>query len=108
MCEKIIKCINLGDIENLKLEINKSLETNLPIKNYYHKKSGDNLLSHACRQGNLDILEYLHVTLHLDLEQPNFDGKTPLHYAAQYGNIDCVNYLLKFGVQVDCIKKADW
>mmetsp|Transcript_20920 Transcript_20920/g.30132 ORF Transcript_20920/g.30132 Transcript_20920/m.30132 type:complete len:1207 (+) Transcript_20920:147-3767(+) len=34
----------------------------------------------AARRGEVDVLRYLHETLHMDLNQEDFDGKTPLQY----------------------------
>ena len=36
------------------------------------------------------------------------DGKVPLHEACIYGNIECVDVLLKLGSAVDPLKRSDW
>lgn len=44
----------------------------------------------------------------INFEQANFDGKRPLHEAAQAGQLECVKYLLEQNVKVDSLKRADW
>lgn len=43
------------------------------------------------------IYRFLHENLKMNLEQTNFDGKRPLHDAAQFSHLDCVEYLLNNG-----------
>lgn len=35
-----------------------------------------------------------------ELESTDREGKTPAHYAAQYGSLDCLNLLLKSAVDI--------
>lgn len=74
-----------------------------------HKKTGDTILHLACRFGRRDLVEGLmNSEGGVDLQISNYEGKKPLHEAAQFGQLECVNFLLQNGVQVDCIKRADW
>ena len=74
-------------------------------------KTGDNVLHALCRDdgGRLEMLAFI-----VDLcgksacGLGNFDGKTPLHEAAQFKNEPAVAYLLERGVEVDALKRADW
>ena len=73
-----------------------------------NKKSGDNALILAVRNGHLDLLKYLSEHCGFDLEYANLDGKRPLHEAAQNGHLSCVHYLIKKRAHVDSLKRADW
>ena len=74
-------------------------------------KTGDNVLHALCRDegGCLDMFRFI-----VDLcgeaacGLGNFDGKTPLHEAAQCKSASVVAFLLERGVEVDALKRADW
>ena len=72
------------------------------------KKTGDTVLHLACRFGRRDLLEQFILCEGVDMEISNYEGKKPLHEAAQFGQLDCVGFLLHSGVKVDCLKRADW
>ena len=74
----------------------------------FHAKSGDTVLLLAARNGHLHLLTYLIDTCQVDVKQTNFDGKNALHEAAQAGHLQCVQFLIRRGIPVDSIKKADW
>ena len=42
------------------------------------------------------------------LEIYNLDGKTPLHEASQFSQVEIVCLLLQHNVKVDPLKRADW
>ena len=73
-------------------------------------RSGDSLMHILARLGRTCILNLLlkRYDKNLNLEPTNLEGKRPLHEAAQFGKYDIVAILLKNGVQVDPIKRADW
>lgn len=71
-------------------------------------KNGDTPLLTAARYGQLRVLETLHEEYGVPLEHTNVDGKTALHEAAQGGHLECVNFLIRVGANVDSLKKADW
>jgi len=71
-------------------------------------KHGDTALLVAAREGHVGLLEVLHQQHGVPLEQRNADGKTALHEAAQGGQLQCVQYLLREGATVDALKRADW
>lgn len=70
-----------------------------------HPRSGDTVATIAAQFGHVSMLSICDV---IDLEISNNDGKRPLHMAAQYGQVDCVRYLLDRKVAIDCLKRADW
>lgn len=78
------------------------------LKAVINKKSGDNLMTHAAKHGKSEIIQWLHETGDIKVDQTNFDGKTPLHEASQNGHVGCIEYLLSRGAAIDCLKKADW
>ena len=71
-------------------------------------KAGDTPMLLAARHGHVEVLRYLDENISLSLEQANLDHKRSLHEAAGAGRLQCVQYLLKRGVQVDSLKRADW
>ena len=74
-------------------------------------KTGDTVLHALCRDdgGRLDMFRFI-----VDLcgeaacGLGNFDGKTPLHEAAQCKSASLVAFLLERRVEVDALKRADW
>ena len=71
-------------------------------------RHGDTAFLTAARHGHVTILKQLHVEYGVELNHSNQDGKTALHESAQNGHIECVNYLIKCGSSVDCLKRSDW
>ena len=69
---------------------------------------GDAPLLVAARYGHLDIIKTLCEVYGAPLETANYDGKRPLHEAAQNGHAECARYLLTRGACVDALKIADW
>lgn len=91
--------------ENLHIPVSHTLEEMLMTATNKH---GDTPLLVAARCGQLDLLRQFHVDHGVPLSQCNSDGKTAMHEAAQYGQIECVRYLIEAGASIDCIKRADW
>ena len=73
-------------------------------------RSGDSIVHLLARLGRTSILQLLLEKFgsYLNLEPTNLEGKRPLHEAAQFGKHEIIELLLKTGVQVDPIKRADW
>ncbi|EDO26963.1 predicted protein, partial [Nematostella vectensis] len=69
--------------------------------------SGDTAAIVAARNGRSETLELLY-RKGVDLEKRNKDGKRPLHEAASAGSLECVQFLISKGVEIDCLKRADW
>ena len=75
----------------------------------HNNKTGDTILHLLCRFGRVDVLKLIFSNIRdIDLDLSNFEGKKPLHEAAQFGQYECVNFLLKHDVVVDSLKRADW
>ncbi|CAG0917970.1 unnamed protein product [Notodromas monacha] len=50
-----------------------------------------------------DEIQWRH---HLDHQDK--DGKTLLHICAQYGHVDCAEFLVSRGAEVNCLKRNEW
>jgi ankyrin repeat protein/serine/threonine protein kinase len=104
-----------GHIDCIKYLLSKNADTNIRDKlNYrpyyyakvYATKNNDNRCYniflkpiHICaRDGNLDELtNYIDTNPTTDIYNTCTDGKTALHYAAEYGHKACLEYLLENG-----------
>ena len=102
----ISRAIQTGNLDYF-LNCLKSEHSKTSLMNYSHAKSGDTLVHIVSRMGQTQILSVLWEH-GFALEVDNFDGKRPLHEAAQSGHYDCVRFLLEAGVKVDALKRADW
>ncbi|XP_066138248.1 ankyrin repeat family A protein 2-like isoform X1 [Euwallacea fornicatus] len=65
--------------------------------------SGRTILSHVASNGTIDVLELLLQVPGLDPNKPDNEGNTPLHFAAQAGQVECLNFLASRcrGVEID-------
>jgi ankyrin repeat protein len=85
------------------------------VRELGNPKTGDSVLLPLCREaGCVDMIRFV-----LDdccgeeggrslNELANYDGKTMLHEAAQFKNVEAVRLLLSRCAQVDALKRADW
>jgi len=103
----LLKLIQAGDISKLRTFIADQYEDD-SWKYEKHVKSGDNLLHLATRSGHLDLVKWLVKDHSLRLSVTNNDAKQPLHDAAHFSHIRCLQFLLDNGASVDCLKKSDW
>lgn len=71
-------------------------------------KNGDGSMLLAARHGHLELLRILYEQHGLHLECSNSDRKRPLHEAAQNSHVECAQYLIEQGAEVDSLKRADW
>lgn len=105
MSNDILRAAQTGDIQFFK-ELCACQSTKIKVLESSHPKSGDTVAHLAARQGHLEILTFL-ADEGFGLEIGNFDGKRPLHEAAQSGQYSCLEFLL-IKVTVDPLKRADW
>ncbi|XP_046673820.1 ankyrin repeat domain-containing protein 33B-like [Homalodisca vitripennis] len=65
--------------------------------------SGRTALSYLASNGPVSLLEALLSLEGVDVNKPDNEGNTPLHFAAQAGQVESVNYLLSrcSGIEVD-------
>ena len=106
--EKFLNAVQKGNTTLVKTLTSELNERQIhELLQHTHKRSGDQAIHIAARQGHVDILSYLG-SLGVDFESANQEGKRALHEAAAAGQPECVAYLLKQGVSVDPLKRADW
>eukprot|EP01083_Nonionella_stella_P048343 129318_1 len=58
-------------------------------------------LHHACKNGNLDVIRFLHETTEHPLSSRNDNDNTPLHLAAWNDRFEVVNYMVKSKANLD-------
>ncbi|KAH0998912.1 hypothetical protein HUJ05_013321 [Dendroctonus ponderosae] len=61
------------------------------------------ILSYVASNGTIDLLELMLQVPGLDPNKPDNEGNTPLHFAAQAGQVECLNCLASRcrGVEID-------
>ena len=98
-----IKCF----IENVKSFFSMSVEQkerNIDDENEDNigKDASDASIFEAAINGDLERIEFL-ITNGTDVNvvDPNQENLTPLHYAAQYGHLNVVEFLVNHGARVD-------
>ncbi|CAH1113051.1 unnamed protein product, partial [Psylliodes chrysocephalus] len=65
--------------------------------------SGRTILSYIASNGSIDLLEQILHLPGLDPNKPDNEGNSPLHFAAQAGQIECLNCMLSRcrGIEID-------
>ena len=104
--QTILRCTRAGNIDELRVYLKSELKDEL--LSWRHPKSGESCLLLSSRYGHVALLKCLDQEFGESLEQWNNDGKRALHEAALGGHLDCVRYLVKRNVEIDCLKRADW
>ena len=88
-------------------EVQQLISTDPTVVNAIHKKSGDSPLIVASRFKNLEIARLLLENgAHVQLK--NLDGKRAIHEASGVGSLNILEELLRYGSDVDALKRADW
>lgn len=103
----VFKMANAGDVQSLR-GLAETESGAAEIRGCFAPSTGDTVAHNAARSGNCDLLAMLVGSRLLSADVSNFDGKRPLHDAAQFGHAACVRYLLAVGAEVDALKRADW
>ena len=66
---------------------------------------GDTVLHCASRNGHLDRCHLFVDTYKIDCNRANENKYTPLHWAALYGRLNIVRFLLNRGVAINAVMK---
>ena len=111
----LINSVHLNDLNKFKSELEKlAVEdgntSEYHLKNCYYVKTQDHLMHVIAQLGRIEFLDHLiqnFSSLNI-LEIYNLDGKTPLHEASQFSQVEIVRLLLQHNVKVDPLKRADW
>ena len=109
-CSKSDTALLLKGIQHgvLKLAVNEEGSSRVTGCVYCYGSHKDTPLIVAVRHGYIEIVRTLCEEYGAPLEVANSDGKRPLHEVAQNKHVECAEYLLKQGAQVDSLKMADW
>eukprot|EP00002_Diphylleia_rotans_P025038 TRINITY_DN4947_c0_g1_i3.p1 TRINITY_DN4947_c0_g1~~TRINITY_DN4947_c0_g1_i3.p1 ORF type:complete len:1091 (-),score=177.97 TRINITY_DN4947_c0_g1_i3:215-3487(-) len=70
--------------------------------NSFHPKTGESCLSLSIQKGNRVIFDIL-LSHSVNIEDPDFQQKTPLHYAAVQKDPYFCDALIKEGADIDCV-----
>ncbi|WP_147474494.1 ankyrin repeat domain-containing protein [Chryseobacterium nematophagum] len=86
--EKVFQYVRLNELGNLKEEVNTS-NVNDFINEY-----NENLLHEAISSKSYEILKYL-LGCSININHPDKDGKTPLHFSTAYNDYETTKMLLE-------------
>ncbi|XP_056631478.1 ankyrin repeat domain-containing protein 16-like [Diorhabda sublineata] len=104
---KVLKDIQNGNHTILKDFLKSS--PNVHWSSIHIDKQGNTILHLAARLGNTNVITYLMENFHPKaVNCKNKDDKTALHEAAQFGQFESSKILLKYGADVNALKRADW
>ena len=76
------------------------------FKDEYDRQSTLCLL-YAATTGDLTALKRFHYNNHMNMDSPNYDGRTALHLACAEGHLSCVRFLLEV-CKADALRKDRW
>jgi glutaminase len=97
-CDQLVKRFNFHNYDSL--TAGDSLKTD-PRKNSIELKLNQIVaLCWAAAQGDISEMQQL-MAIGVDLNESDYDGRTPLHLAASEGQSDAVRFLVKHGAIVD-------
>ncbi|XP_060535253.1 ankyrin repeat domain-containing protein 33B-like [Cylas formicarius] len=102
--QALLRAARDGDEQYLRDHLRRALTVGIPEQDLNAVDcSGRTLLSYAASNGSIDILEIILQLQGLDPNKPDNEGNTPLHFAAQAGQVECLNCLASRcrGVDID-------
>ena len=107
----LVNSVHLNDLTLFKSELEKTCENGeYNLQNCHYLKTQDHLMHVIAQLGRFEFLDHI-IQISSDmniLEVTNIDGKTPLHEASQFSQVEIVRILLEKKVKIDPLKRADW
>lgn len=91
---EVIEKFNFHNYDSLNFESNKKRD---PRRSKYHQENNTVSLISAAANGDLDEIKRL-FAIGVDLNQPDYDGRTALHLASAENQLQTVKYLILNGV----------
>lgn len=70
--------------------------------------AGDTIAHLACQKGSIEELQWCGKNFPSILQVRNKVGKVPLHDAAIFGHLECVQFLLDSKVDINPLKRGGW
>ena len=93
--QRLIKNIETGDIEKVKLFVKNNR------KNINFIKNGVNPFTHTASINNLELIKFFLNETEIDIDVVDEFGNTALINASDKGNLEIVDYLIKSGADVN-------
>ncbi|XP_071104773.1 putative ankyrin repeat protein RF_0381 [Haliotis cracherodii] len=70
-------------------------------------ENDNNILHLACKEGNVDIVKYIHSRNIIDIDRRGENAKTPLMFAVQFGNMEVFSFLIRKGADTSTLEADD-
>ncbi|KAK5637935.1 hypothetical protein RI129_012230 [Pyrocoelia pectoralis] len=103
----VLHAAQIGDVSAI--EIFHKNHPDVHWREIRHDKLGDTILHISARLGHIEFVKYLLRNYSCDaVNFQNKDCKTPLHEAAQFSQANAIKILLRYGADVNVLKRADW
>lgn len=71
-------------------------------------KKGETPLMICAKQGLDDLIRKLIVEYHVNIDERDIEGNTALHYAASYGHLEIIAFLINQGADFSLTNKKGW
>ncbi|XP_071094922.1 putative ankyrin repeat protein RF_0381 [Haliotis cracherodii] len=66
----------------------------------------NNILHLACREGNVEVVKYIHSQNIIDIESRGAFEETPLMFAAEFGKGEVFSYLMEIGANISKVDRG--